>query len=151
MAKVFIVVGHRHWGKSTTLRTLSDGKYSVLINDQRIPIKRMSNDDPPLEDLLEFIRKAKKTSKSLIIIALCPDFATDNTATKVLNELKGYEPQFWVIRHSQNPNDRLPRRITEDELDALRGLGRVEIFSRKGSAAELAKSLRRFIENSLSS
>jgi hypothetical protein len=147
--KAFVVVGHRHWGKSTTLRELADGKYSALINGQEFAIKRMSNDDPPVERLLEFIRKAKTSSKALLIIALCPDFYTDDTITTVLKELKGYDLLFWVIQHSQNPNDRPPRRIPDSEIEALRRVGKVEVFSRKDStAAELANALRRFIKNS---
>lgn len=149
LGKVFVVVGHRRWGKSTTLRALADGKHTVVIDGQRLSIKRMSNDDPPINGLIKFIREAKKSSKALLIMALCPDFYTDNSVTTVLNELKGYELLFWVIQHSQNPNERQPRRIPDNEIEALRRVGRIEVFEHKGNGEERANALRGFIENSL--
>jgi hypothetical protein len=97
---VFVVVGHRHWGKSWTLKELSSGKYSTVIKSYKLFIKRMSNDDPPVSGLLKFILEAIQLSRQCLIIALCPDFDTENTVTTVLDKLKNYDLKFWVIKHS---------------------------------------------------
>lgn len=148
--QAFIVVGHRHWGKSTTLRELASGKLSVVLSAYKLFIKRMSNDDPPVSRLLKFILKQIRLSRRYLIIALCPDFDTENTITTVLDTLKDYDLNFWVIKHSQDPN-RPAREITDQELKALRQHGKVEVFPRKeATAKQIADKFRAFIEESLS-
>lgn len=147
----FFVVGHRDWGKSETLLALTGGNrpQSTTLKGYKLFIKRMSNDDPPISGLLKFILDAIQLSRQCLIIALCPDFDTEDTITTVLDKLKNYELKFWVIKHSQNPN--LPsREITDQELTRLRQHGQVEVFSRKGATPEqIAKEFRQFIEKSL--
>jgi len=147
--KAFVIVGHRHWGKSWSLKELSRGKYSTVIKGYKLFIKRMSNDDPPVSRLLKFILEAIQLSRQCLIIALCPDFDTENTVTTVLDKLENYDLKFWVIKHSQNPN-LPPREITDQELTQLRQHGQVEVFKRKGATPEqIAKEFRRFIEKSV--
>jgi len=46
-AVAFAVVGHRDWGKSTTLRSLAGNRRWVTLNGKRFFVRLMSNDDVP--------------------------------------------------------------------------------------------------------
>src|ERR1043165_566165 len=154
--KATMVVGHEHWGKSTTLRALTGtrsvtrGPETMIIKGHKVRIKRMSNDDPKDKDpqhFWRFICGLDPESDPYVIIAFCPNFESDAKtrrnkldAGSILDKLaSSYQLSFWVIKESQNPQEKLPREISAKEIKALRGYGRVETFSGKATEKERAE------------
>ena len=75
MAKnqAFLVVGHRHWGKSTTLRALTNGQRGWLVLEgKRFFVRLMSNDNVP-DSYEDFISALDPAKKPLVIMAYCPE------------------------------------------------------------------------------
>lgn len=158
--KAFMLVGDRHWGKSRTLRALTDGRLlpAIVINLHSVSIKRRSNDDPSEDDPQHFWRFISNLSGTDALIAFCPKFDADSEeirnkvdAPTILDKLKqNYELVFWVIKHSQNPKRKRRREIDEATLENLRDYGTVEIFDRMNATPEeLAEDLEQFLEKSL--
>lgn len=157
--KAFLIVGHRHWGKSETLRSLTGGNRSIFIDGIPLSVRRMSNDDIDKDDPEKFWRFTRDLSEPYVAIAFCPTFDSDPQFTRykldaatILDALrKHYEIFFWVIKHSQNPKRKRPREIDEPTIERLKTYGTVKIFARKqATPQELAADLKHFIENHLS-
>lgn len=155
--KAFLIVGHRHCGKSSTLRTLTTNKLSVNIKGQKIPVRRMWNDDIEKDFPERFWAFVEKNRGSHMVIALCPNFDADAKAVTrkmdaptILNELrKSHELLFWVIKHRQDQK-READEIKETEIERLRKYGSVELFTRRhASKVELSRALEGFLEKSL--
>ena len=98
--KAFIVVGHRHWGKSSTLKALTNGNVhddSIEIDGRSFFIRRMSNDDDS-EGLVEFA-KGLKPKIDLLLMTLCPAFDKPERMTnEVLELLHAQFPEVECIR-----------------------------------------------------
>src|SRR5882672_9748225 len=109
--KAFLIVGHRHWGKSVTLRTLTRGHRSIVIDSEMLFVRRMSNDDVAKDYPERFWHFIEDNPQSHMLIAFCPNFDADAEAVgrrmdalTILTELrKTHDIFFWVIQHSQNP------------------------------------------------
>lgn len=89
--KAFFVVGHKNWGKSETLKELTDGNWRFHwfeINEEWFFFQRMSNDDIP-DEFHERLDKLDPEDKPLVIIALCPTFDDE-------------EQRNGLIKHSKN-------------------------------------------------
>lgn len=144
--KAFAVVGHSNWGKSRTLKALTDGTHQFRwweINYRCFLIKRMSNDDDS-DALLDYV-KGLTTDDDSLIFALCPNFDDDKRRTvPILNELarQGYQLYFWVIEKAYNRD----QKIVPAQLNALREYGKVQIESKKLEASSRAKELLTFIK-----
>jgi len=137
MPQAFLVVGHSHWGKSTTLRALTGSARikKIVIDGKGFFVRKMSNDDKP-RDYSDFISNLDPTKKPLVIMAYCPE-------TVLINALaKKYELFFWILEHKFDDTTS----ISASEIEALRALGHVECYShRRTSGAIRGAALTDFI------
>jgi hypothetical protein len=144
--RVVFVVGYSNWGKSRTLRSLTNGNSHqklILIQGTEFFIRRMSNDDKP-KDFYAFIDCVDPADKPQLIVAFCPEFH-ERRVQQSLETLqqKRYRLFFWVLRHQYGTQ----QIVRPDEITELRRYGRVEIFD-DGQAEDTARAraLRAFIE-----
>jgi len=141
------VVGHANWGKSRTLRALTNGNAHLRrtrLAGVEFFIRRMSNDDRP-DDFYAFIDGVVPHERPYLIVAFCPEFKERQTrwSLETMRE-KGYRLCFWVMRQQYGST----QVVTRDEIAVLRRHGRVGVF--EGAQAEdtrRASALRIFIEN----
>jgi len=152
--RVSFVVGHEHWGKSRTLRALTNGdsyQRKITIGGVEFYVRRTSNDDFP-ERYVEFMNSRDPNTMPNLIASLCPKFEKlnnyDNTlkiADAVLRALrgKGYQLFFWVIEHRWgNPASV----VTENEISELYRYGPVQVFSEIDAKDSVrAAELRTFV------
>jgi hypothetical protein len=151
-AKAFFVVGHKHWGKSSTLRALTDGSSHRgwwRIGSDRFFVRRMSNDDIP-DDFYTLLGKLDPAEKPLVIITLCPTFEDEEARAKLIGALQDfkrkYELYFFVLRHSYSDE----RQISDDEIANMKRFGTVDKFSsRRTEMGERGKALEKFIQASM--
>ena len=147
--RAFLVVGHKHWGKSTTLKALTGGNRSLRVwRIGPIPffIRRMSNDDIP-RSLIKFVSGLDPATKPRVIATLCPTFNDKKALPALLTILdtleRKYELFFFVLVHKCDDPDRA---ISDDEIDLLERYGTVKRFRPEGARAQtIARSLRNFI------
>lgn len=145
--KIVFVVGHENWGKSHTLRFLTNGNWrvrSVKIKGTDFYIRRMSNDDQP-DSYVKFMKSVSPHKKEMIIAALCPNFERQNARTEsILKSLtsKGYQLFFWVLQHKYGTGEQ----IKAEEIKKLKSHGTVELFSSTAEAKQRAALLRTYIE-----
>lgn len=148
--RAILVVGHKHWGKSKTLKALTNDKHSVVIDGQTFFVRRMSNDDKP-EEYREFIESLN--GEPLIILAFCPTFAPGGDAPKVVEILlrKGYELSFFVLEERYRPLVRSRNEIDQSEFDAMEKIAPSRVHRLKGkmSKEDRAKELEAFIRSVL--
>ena len=147
--RIAFVVGHSHWGKSSTLRALTNGNFHsrrTKIAGTEFYIRRMSNDDQP-EGYIEFMKKLDPARYADVIAALCPEFVSPDKATDaILRNLsaKGYSLFFWVIQHQYGK----PNTVSQAEIQCLQSFGTVEVFTEKNAEAESrSKSFKRFVSD----
>ena len=130
-----LLVGHAHWGKSRTLRALTDGSLqrSGTFGDRDFFIRRMSNDDHT-DDFNNLVGSLSADDTPALILAFCPDFQdADKESEWCLQTLaKNYRLSFFVLRHAFGDD----RTITEAEIATMSRYGSVEIFEPKGADAE---------------
>ncbi|HAS7003370.1 TPA: hypothetical protein I7290_23930 [Vibrio parahaemolyticus] len=145
--KIVFVVGHENWGKSKTLKALTDNNRYIKnykLGGHDWFIRRMSNDDQP-DGYYNFM---DSLTKSYLIAAFCPNFDDDRyeITVNLLSELKrkGYELYFWVLKTQFSSGDKIP----SNYIDKLRDFGTVEIYSQNCEADIRASELRKFIEKS---
>lgn len=146
--KIAFVVGHAHWGKSTTLRALTNGNFrlrrTTIAGDEYF-IRRMSNDDQP-KGYIKFMMSLDPVIRPYLIATLCPQFDEPSAATSsILAALraKGYQLFFWVIEQKYGTTEV----VTAKEIQRLRGFGKVKVFSNSAEAAARSKTFKRFVEN----
>ncbi len=147
--KAFLVVGHKQWGKSTTLKVLTDGNRNVhtwTIDSVQFFIRRMSNDDVP-RSLQDFVNSLDPDAKPRVIATLCPTFY-DKKALPVLLDIlatlkRKYELFFFVLRHKcNNPKKTIP----DDEIDRLEHYGTVEVFVPEGAEPSvIARAFKKLV------
>src|SRR3972149_11354391 len=152
--KAFVVVGHRNWGKSRTLKALTDGSshlQTLTIKSFDFYIRRMSNDDVPERlpnQFADFVENLDPNLYPYLIVALCPNF-TDPLpkTTTILRELaKKYQLFFFVLQHKYGRD----KEISGAEIEKLKRFGKVKVFSMKNAEADVrAKEFRAFIESRL--
>lgn len=144
--KAFLVVGHKNWGKSTTLRALTGGKRPHMWEIDSIVffIRRMSNDDYPTK-FLKLVISFDPDDKPRVIAALCPTFDNKKHPVRaILDALKRkYKLFFFVLQHKcKNPK----RTIQDDEIDKLERYGTVKVFHpERAKPRVIARSLQRFV------
>ena len=146
--KVVFVVGHENWGKSKTLKALTDSDRYIKnyeIGGQKWFIRRMSNDDQPA-GYYDFM---DNLTKSNLIAAFCPNFddARYGITVDLLDKLdnKGYELYFWVLETQFTSG----KKMCSNYIDKLKGYGTVEVYSQNDEASIRASKLREFIEKSV--
>lgn len=156
--KAFVVVGHAHWGKSRTIRSLTGSirRRRININGIDIYIKRMSNDDIPKNDipkhLIDFLRNIDNNEFPVIIISLCPNF--DDTSKKTVEIIEllqtKYEIFFWVLKKKYGRKyGARDDEVRDAEIQRLGDFGEVGIFPDRAEAEIRAAAFRDFIETNL--
>ena len=147
--KAFIVVGHADWGKSDTLKALTNGsrhKQKWDIGKVEVFIRRMSNDDEE-EKLEEFVKGLDQDETPYLVATLCPTFNMERrrpALLRILTVLRDkYNLFFFVLRHQgKNPDATIPR----DDMAELDGYGTVHVFKAKGEKAEtIARAFQVFV------
>lgn len=144
---IVFVVGHENWGKSHTLRFLTNGDWrarTVNIEGVKFFIRRMSNDDKP-RSYVDFMGALSPKKRKFLIAALCPNFERENAQTdSVLTSLKtkGYRLFFWVIKNQYGTDSE----VLGDELSKLRSYGSVEVLQGHVEADSRAAALRQYVE-----
>jgi hypothetical protein len=150
----FVLVGHKNWGKSRTLKALADGSshlHTLTVKSHNFFIRRMSNDDVPEKlpnRFTDFVENLDADSCPYLIITLCPDFTNSLPKTKaVLKELvKKYRLFFFVLRFKYGCD----KEISDAEIEGLKQFGEVKVFPTKGADDKVrAKVFRTFIESRL--
>lgn len=147
MKKVIFVVGHENWGKSKTLKALTDDNYRIKnykIDNTSWFIRRMSNDDQP-NDYYNFMKNLDPKIKPNVIATFCPNFDKDryDITVKILHDLKNkhYELYFWVLEYQFSTK----KKMSSSYIDELRNFGTVEVYSKFEQSNIRAVSLRTFI------
>src|SRR5580700_698846 len=122
--RAFLVVGHKHWGKSRTIRALTNEYYGwVKLEGKWFFVRLMSNDDKP-EGYGKFIKHLDPAEKPLVIIAYCPE---DESPEFLSMLAKKYDVFLWVLRH----NYRQTEEILPSTIAKLRSSGTVEYYQEK--------------------
>lgn len=149
MPKIVFVVGHENWGKSKTLRFLTENDFHKKyygINNILWFIRRMSNDDDT-KGYYEFMKNLDVKNKPNIIAAFCPNFDEERKekTVDILNILKnkGYDLYFWVIEHQFITK----KKMNFSFIKQLEVFGKVEVYSRLEEADIRSFHLKKFIEN----
>ena len=146
--RAFLVVGHKNWGKSTTLKALTGGsrfERTWIIGKTQFFIRRMSNDDIP-KALADFVNRLDPDVRPRVIATLCPTF-NDKRRSLLLDILgtlkRKYELFFFALRHKcKNPKNTIP----DDEIDKLERYGTVKVFSPEGAKPQvIARAFEKFI------
>jgi hypothetical protein len=146
--KAFIVVGHKHWGKSKTLKALTLGRlfHWFDINSHRFWVKRMSNDDVP-DEIYELLKNLDPKEKPLVILALCPTFKDPDECKKLTNALKQFKSNyriFFFVLPAAYLNQK--KQINNTEKNRLEEFGTVEeLSSPKAECEQRAKEFKKFI------
>ena len=126
MAKAFVLIGHRHWGKSRTLRALTGGRLTRRdrIAGRTFRIRRTSNDDLPSE-FEDFVCSLQPATDPFVIVPMCPNFGgVQPAAESSLQELVGkYQVFVWVLRQAYGGG----RQINQQEIAELTRFGTVGI------------------------
>jgi hypothetical protein len=152
MAKgeAFLVVGHKNWGKSATLKALTDDcRYyrSWSVGDVEFFVRRMSNDDKP-KDFLDLVTGLDPAITPNVIATLCPTF-NDKKLLPLLLQILGtlkrkYELFFFVLQHQgMRPANTIP----DDEIDKLQRYGTVKVFHPQGAAPKkIARAFEAYVK-----
>jgi hypothetical protein len=146
--KIAFVVGHENWGKSETLRALTNGdryQKKCEIGGVEFFVRRMSNDDiPETHSFEKFMNSLDPTKNPNIIAALCPNFQDVDRATELVLESlrkKGYQLFFWVMENQYGTD----RAIAANDISHLRTVGEVEVVSGMHEANARASNFKRFV------
>lgn len=148
MPIAIVLVGHSNWGKSKTLKALTNDIVQYRYWDiagRTFFIRRMSNDDLS-EELKEFIEKLSPDKQECVLLTLCPDFDEPLKYAKknLITLSKKYTIHFFVLQHAYASD----RSVSSAEIKKLKEHGEVEVFSTKNAEATTrAKALRRYIES----
>jgi hypothetical protein len=143
---VVFVVGHSNWGKSKTLRALTNDNYRVhrtTISGVEYFVRRMSNDDLP-ESFIKWMTTVQPEKWPDILAALCPDFDDPEKETAdVLQALKdkGYRLFFWVLHKKFGANEF----VQSSEISRLRTFGKVEVVNDEWEASVRGRKFKAFI------
>lgn len=143
---VVFVVGHSNWGKSKTLRALTDDSVRVrrtVISGVEYFVRRMSNDDLP-QSFIDWMTTVEPAKWPQIIAALCPDFDDAGKETAdVLTSLqaRGYKLHFWVLNKKFGTEEF----VKPNEITRLRRFGKVEVIEEEWEASNRAKKFKAFI------
>jgi hypothetical protein len=143
--KIVFVVGHENWGKSKTLKALTDN--SRYVKNHELGgliwfIRRMSNDDRP-DSYYTFM---DKLTTPYLIAAFCPNFDDERSKITVallekLND-KGYKLYFWVLKNQFTSG----LSMSSDYIEKLKKFGEVEVYSKNSDSSIRATELKKYIE-----
>jgi hypothetical protein len=147
--KAFAVVGHKHWGKSKTLKALTDGdvyQRKYTIKAKQFLVRRMSNDDRP-QSFYDLLKNLSPDRSPYVIMALCPTLTDKRQRALLIRLLQSFRTRyqlfFFVLRTDYYKRT---RRITDDEIDLLTRFGTVKVFlDPKANPTRRAEAFKRFV------
>lgn len=147
---IAFVVGHANWGKSKTLRALTDGnchQRRIIIGGVQFFIRRMSNDDDP-GGFVNLMTTIDPSVEPRVIAAFCPNFDDEEAAAEsVLGALrkKGYRLFFWVMQNQYGTG----AAMASKDISRLLSFGRVEVVAngQEAEAGARAKEFKHFVAN----
>ena len=141
-----LVAGHSNWGKSRTLRALTENKLfrNYQFSDTRFFIRRMSNDDYT-EGYRDFIDGCVAAPNMNILAAFCPHFEkndlrfTEHSLTQLKTQ---YDLHIFALKYQYNT----AICITDQELASMSRFGNVTTFDDGNAEAQVrADALEDFI------
>jgi hypothetical protein len=145
--KAFFVVGHKNWGKSTTLKALTDGSWRKRlweIKGTEFFIRRMSNDDIP-KDFRDFATRLDPKSRPYVIATMCPTFEDKRWRPHETMRLlrQSYDLFFFVLRHKCKDPEIT---ISDGEVSQMEKYGEVKVYRNSGNRpAAIARAFEMFI------
>lgn len=146
--KAFLVVGHSSWGKSFTLRQLTNDSPRVRrveLDGSVFYIRRMSNDDHETK-LLNFVKNKLNTKGNHAIIAFCPVFDAGRKSKEILDILeKDFDLYFFVIKRRFNGAEE----VSDKEIEVLMQYGKCEILNDRIESGLRAERLKAFIRHNM--
>jgi hypothetical protein len=142
MKKAFIYVGHSNWGKSFTLRRLTNNSSyvkTININNKWVWVRKMSNDDKP-QELLDFVNSIPSNWYQNFILAYCPTHENVNNriARRILNSLQQSCQLFFFVQERMFSDQ--SQIIPEPEISYLREIGNVQVL--QGHSGDSIRSAR---------
>lgn len=131
-----LVAGHSNWGKSATLKALTEGRLfrSYQLSGADFFIRRMSNDDYT-EAYRDFIDECVAAPSGNILAAFCPHFEAGDlrfTEHSLAALKKKYDVYIFALKYQYHTDNR----ITDQELNSMGRFGEVQIFDDKNAEAE---------------
>jgi hypothetical protein len=134
----FLVVGHRQWGKSRTIRALARKPGWVTIADRRFFVRIMSNDDQEAS-YKDFVAAVRPDRRPFLIAAYCPEEGSQPLLRALARK---YRVRAFVLERNYRDDDA----VSPNELARLRAHAKVYIYTPiRRPAAARAKALARFI------
>jgi len=146
MKKAFIYVGHSNWGKSFTLKEITNGnpfKKTVQINQQWVWVRKMSNDDTAV-GLLNFAKTIPNLNYQNFILAYCPNQNNDQMAMDILNELQQHCDLYFFVQEEKFGNSNV--KISTQEITPLNNFGTVQILTGQNNNIVRAQEFHKFIQ-----
>ena len=148
--KAFFVVGHKNWGKSMTLRALTNDNPHYRywkIKGREFLVRRMSDDDVP-KAYEQFANWLQPAETPLVLAALCPRLIDEKwrpLLRSILDTLeRKYDLFFFVLKNKGNDPTST---ISQNEIDPFGAYGTVKVHRIAGSTPEVrAKALESFIK-----
>jgi len=142
--KIFLYVGHSNWGKSFTLKHITNGnskKKIIKLYDKTFRVRKMSNDDNEVK-LLEFVNGIRFTNYQNYIIAFCPKQLTNQRSLDILNILISFSDLYFFVQKKQYHRENM---IDDTEIQSLKDYGTVFILEEDLEYNERAEKLLDFI------
>jgi hypothetical protein len=135
---VVLVVGHRQWGKSRTIRALARKPGWVTIAGRRYFVRIMSNDDQK-KKYGAFVVAVRPKRKPFLLAAYCPEVGSQPLLGTLARKYRVYA--FVLKRNYRNGKSVLP-----NEIARLGAHAKVKVYAPfRRPAATRAKALERFI------
>jgi hypothetical protein len=134
----FLVVGHRQWGKSRTIRALALKPGWVTIAGRRFFVRIMSNDDQK-RSYSDFVAAVRPERRPFLVAAYCPEGGSQPLLRALARK---YRVRAFVLERNYRNDDS----VSPNEIARLRAHARVYVYAPvRRPAAARAKALARFI------
>src|SRR6266705_5335319 len=98
----FAVVGHRNWGKSTTLRALTGKPGWAKLDGKDFFVRLMSNDDVP-DGYEDFVAGLDPKKKPYVLVAYCPEKGRPRFLVALARK---YSVHVFALEHRAGGGDR---------------------------------------------
>ena len=147
----FLVIGHANWGKSKTLKALTEGNVHIkhkMFKEKIFFIRRMSNDDLSEKYKIFTLALDQKYDEN-IIVSFCPNI--DNRIKDTIFILKNLESKYelhsFILKHQYGSNSI----ISSDEIDLVNTYSKDILIYTKVNAEseERAQALKKYIDSNL--
>ncbi len=140
--KAFLLVGGKAWGKSSTLRILTERKRAFIIQDIIFLVKFVSNGDIPTN----FEKFENKVDSPNLITAFSFCFTRQKALERHLKMVKilaeKYELFFWIMKKNyKDPKNEIPI----ENIELLRNYGEVFLYDKVEKDYIRAERFKKFI------